>query len=244
VAVSRERSAGNTPLLARNFDFPALGVAQHYGLVVVYHPNGKRAFASITHPGVIGTHSFLNEDGLTGAVMEVHGGANRFSAEAMPALMLYRSIAESTDRVDEGLALLKGSPRPSSNNLMLVEASGLAAVAEFTVKDFAVRRPENGLLFSTNHHRSKEFGFRKSVCPRMHYLLEQAANPDAVWSVETLKTHLKKTALGRLNLYSIVFLPEKRCFHLAAGHIPAANEPFVVLDQKTLFEPTLRRLWL
>jgi len=242
IAVSGARSKEGTPLLGRNFDFPSLGIAEHYGIVVVYHPTGKKAFASISHPGLIGTHSFLNAAGLAGAVMEVLGGDPRFSPEAMPALMLYRTIAESTGAVERALEIVKAGPRCSSNNLILVEAGGRAALAEFTVSRFAVRRPTDGLLFGTNHHRAP--GMRKLpyLCPRMKYLLDQAGpDGDPDWNVDSVKAHLRKTALGRLNLYSMVILPEKRAFHLAAGKIPAAKERFVFFDRKPLFGPPLRR---
>jgi hypothetical protein len=244
IAVSRERSAAGTPLLGRNFDFPAFGIAHHYGLVVVYHPRGKKAFASITHPGLIGTHSFLNADGLAGAVMEVPGGDPAFSPEAMPALMLYRRIAESAASVERGLEILERGPRCTSNNLMLVAASGEAALAEFTVNAFAVRRPTDGLLFGTNHHRAAALTDSPHFCPRMKYLLEAAAKDDAEWSVESLKTHLRRTAQGQLSIFSMVFLPERRAVYVATGTLPAADGPFVLLDRDRLFGPARKRRWL
>ncbi|MBN2492547.1 MAG: hypothetical protein JXQ29_16990 [Planctomycetes bacterium] len=245
IAVSRARSVEGTPLLGRNFDFPTLGVAERYALVVVYHPRGKKSFASITHPGFIGTHSFLNEDGLAGAVMEVPGGDPAFSPAAMPALMLYRRIAESAAEVAEALAILEHGPRCTSNNLMLAAASGDAALAEFSVRRMAVRRPENGLLFGTNHHRAPEMcagpDDAPSWCPRMRYLLEAAGRAETPWSVESVKTHLARTAQGSLNIYSMVLLPEHRAVHLAAGSLPAARGPFVLLDRACLFGPALGR---
>ncbi len=67
--------------------------------------------------------------------------------------MLYRTVAESCDRVAAGLKVLEAGPRPSANNLMLVGPEGPAALAEFTVNKFAVRRPVKGLLFGTNRAR-------------------------------------------------------------------------------------------
>lgn len=234
IAVSTEKSADRTPMFGRNFDFPPLGIAQHYGLVVVYHPRGKKAFASVTYPGLVGTHSFLNEDGLAGAVMEVHAGRPRFSAKAMPALMLYRHIAESVDTVEAGLKIVEEGPRCSANNLMLMEASGKAALAEFTVKAFAVRRPVDGLLFGTNHHRSRELG-RNPRCWRMNILLRRVKAEDFTWNLAGIKSLLEETAQGPINLSSMVFLPGKRALHLAMGKVPAAQGPYVLLDRKCLF---------
>lgn len=243
IAVDSTRSAAGTPLFGRNFDFPALGVAHHYGLVVIYHGKGKHAVVSITHPGVVGTHSFLNEAGLAGAVMEVRSGKPRFSPDAMPALMLYRRIAETCDTVDAGLAVLKAGPRCTSNNLMLMEASGKARLAEFTVKKFAVREPEDGLLFGTNHHRAPGLGSTSHPCPRMRYLLAEAAAEDSRWTVDAIQSHLKRTDQGRLlNIFSMIFLPERRALRLATGKLPAAQGPFVAFDREMLFRKATRRL--
>lgn len=242
IAAAAKHNPAGRPLLGRNFDFPSFGFAHRYGLVIVVHPKGKRAFASVGHPGIVGTHSFMNADGLAGAVMEVFTGKPKFNAKAMPALMLYRRVAEDCGTVDAALDVLREAPRCSSNNLILQTGDSTAALAEFTVREFAVRRPDDGLLFGTNHHRSKELGHDYG-CRRMKYLLKarDAADASGAWSLEAVIGHLRRTALGQRNFYSMVFSPAERALHVAMGTLPAANGRYVTLDRTALFAPTLRR---
>jgi len=234
ITVSPEKSTEKRPIFGRNFDFPTMGIAHHYGLVVVYHPKGKKSFASVTHPGLVGTHSFLNESGLAGAVMEVHAGNPSFSMEAIPSLMRYRRIAESATTVEEALKLMEKGPRCTASNLMLMEAGGKAALAEYTVREFAVRRPKDGLLFGTNHHRSDTLR-GKPRCWRMDILMHRAAQDDFTWNLGGVMNSLEKTAQGKINLFSIVFLPGECSLHVAMGKLPAAQGPFVPLTRDQLY---------
>ena len=65
------KSATGGILFGRNLDFYSLGVLDRYGLVTVYRPQGKHAFATVGFPGLIGCISGMNDAGLAMAVHEV-----------------------------------------------------------------------------------------------------------------------------------------------------------------------------
>src|SRR5262249_11530995 len=69
--VDPERSATGGSLLGRNLDYPALDNIQEHGLVTIYRPKGKHAFASVGFPGLMGVVSGMNDAGLTVAILEV-----------------------------------------------------------------------------------------------------------------------------------------------------------------------------
>ena len=69
-------SAADGPLFGRNLDFPTLGYLEQYTLITVYRPTGKRAFASIGFPGLIGVISGMNDSGLAMAILEVDEAAD------------------------------------------------------------------------------------------------------------------------------------------------------------------------
>ena len=51
-------------VFGRNADYPPRGVLDRYGLVTIFRPEGKHAFASIGLPGLGGVISGMNEAGL------------------------------------------------------------------------------------------------------------------------------------------------------------------------------------
>ena len=69
--MTAERSTDGKPLFGRNLDFNPHGFLDKFGLIVVYRQDGKRPFASVTYPGVVGVVTGMNDAGLTLAVHEV-----------------------------------------------------------------------------------------------------------------------------------------------------------------------------
>ena len=62
--VEPQRSATSGPIFGRNFDFPSLGMLNKYSVLTIVRPDGKRAFASVSFPGLIGVISGMNDAGL------------------------------------------------------------------------------------------------------------------------------------------------------------------------------------
>src|SRR5882724_10456906 len=70
--VEPSRSATGELLFGRNFDFPPLGGdLAKYTLVMVYRPKGKRAFAAVGFPGLIGHPTSINDAGVALATNEI-----------------------------------------------------------------------------------------------------------------------------------------------------------------------------
>ncbi len=104
-------------LFGRNLDFYTLGVLDRYGLITVYRPKGKHAFATVGFPGVTGCISGMNDAGLAIAVHEVNASADGpiFNAKGMPYALAFRRILEECKTIEEAEKLLPGpSDRRSS----------------------------------------------------------------------------------------------------------------------------------
>ncbi|MEZ6068203.1 MAG: C45 family autoproteolytic acyltransferase/hydrolase [Planctomycetaceae bacterium] len=84
--VTPDRSATGELIFGRNFDFPAMQVLDKYSLVVIMRPKGRKAFASVSYPGMIGVISGMNESGLCVATLDVYesgdGSAPRLTRPA------------------------------------------------------------------------------------------------------------------------------------------------------------------
>src|SRR6185436_16936491 len=97
VLIEKDRSATGGPLLARNLDYPSLGYIHEYSLVTIYRPKGKKAFATIGFPGIVGCLSGMNEAGLALGVLEVFdikAGEKHFDNEGIPYALCLRKVME------------------------------------------------------------------------------------------------------------------------------------------------------
>jgi len=225
LAVLEEAAKGEKPLLARNLDFFTLTVLEKHGVVTVCKPDGFNSFVSITWPSLIGVLSGMNDKGLCCAVMEVRTGKR--SNTGMPSIFLFRKVLEEAGSVEEGLELLKSAKRVASNNLMLIDASGAAAVAELGPGYFEVRKPEKGILFSTNHHCQGPSLNRS--CPRFKRFEAFTQEHHGQLDVPLLQKALDVVNQGAITVQSMVFEPKTRKLHLSMGTLPASRGTYNTL---------------
>jgi predicted choloylglycine hydrolase len=230
VALPADASPDGVARFGRNLDFPSLDIADKHSVLLIYHPEGRYAFAAVSWPGLIGVLSGMNEHGLALANMEV-GRGSRFPA-ALPYTMLYRTLLERCRTVDEAIALLQQTPRQTANNLMLVDATGDRAVAEITPDAVVVRRADaHSALVSTNHHRGLHADgdqFEPGRCRRYDLLHKTAAEKFGDIDEHGVERLLQSVA-GRMTLQAMVFEPANRVIYLATG-TDAAHRVFQRLE--------------
>lgn len=226
-----ERSADGKPIFGRNLDFPTLGVAQDYSCIVVMHPEKGHAVAAVTFPGIVGVLSGLNDAGVAAATMEVHlRGVN---LEAMPYAMLFRTALTGADSTADVIKTVTDNARTTTNNLMVCDAEGDAACVELAIRKVAVRRPEEGVVYATNHFRSKELG-SDWICwriPRIRKALENGVAVDDA----LMKKMLDSVAQRHLTMHSMIFRPASRELLLAIGEPPVTKNRFVRFKESVLF---------
>jgi isopenicillin-N N-acyltransferase-like protein len=235
ITLPASASPDGVPRFGRNLDFPALNVADHYTVVLIFHPDHRYAFAAVSWPGLIGVLSGMNEHGLCLANMEVNRHLRWPSA--MPYTLLYRSVLEQCRTVDEAIALLQKTPRQSSNNLMLMDATGDRAVVEITPEHVNVRRSDNEhALISTNHQRDQDVQTR-GLCWRYDALHDMSESEFGSIDEKSIGKMLAKTAQGNMTLQSMIFEPKTRVMYLATG-ADAPMRKFYRLDLNRYFTPS------
>jgi hypothetical protein len=227
---------GEDPLLARNLDFFPMGVLDKYGMVVVYEPEGYNAFMSISWPCLNGVLSGMNEKGLCCAVMEVRTG--RRSNDGMPSMFLFRRVMEEADTVKAAIAILEKEKKVASNNLILLDTRGGAAVAEIGPGYCAVRKPEKDLVFATNHHR---YGIKPAPgCRRYSTITKFCQEHHGNIDVTLLKDVLDKVNQGMISIQSMIFEPAALKLHLSMGKIPSTKGTFKTFSFAERFASTDR----
>jgi isopenicillin-N N-acyltransferase like protein len=220
----------------RNLDFPSLGILQKHSVLMIYHPEGRYAFASIGFPGMIGVVSGMNEHGLSLACMEVPRAARL--PTAMPYMLLYRMILERCRTVPEAIDLLNRTPRQTANNLMLMDAEEDRAVVEIRPEGITVRRGvDEAALISTNHQRGQD-RTTAGLCWRYDLLNSMAAHEFGRIDREALEHMMARVVQGNggdFTLQSMIFEPTERVIYLATGD-DAPARGYQRIDLKEYFE--------
>jgi hypothetical protein len=236
IIVEEEHTATGGPLFGRNLDWPSVAKLHEYTFVTVYRPNGKRSFASITFPGVLGCTTGINDAGLAIAMLDVEAtkdGATGLNPRGTPTVFALRRIMEECATVDDALALLRSVERASLLNVAICDRER-GAVLEVTPKNVILRPSESGFCLCTNHFRSIELGTSKE-CWRYEILLKSIGS--RAYSVSDIAERLHAVNQGDMTLQSMVFEPRTLTLHLAFGAGPATRLPLKRLDLAKLFHP-------
>lgn len=231
------RSATRGPLFGRNLDYPTLGILQDYSLVTVFRPKGKKAFASIGFPGMIGCLSGMNEDGLCLAVHEVRqtrDDSPRLDPAGVPYTLLFRRILEECSTVEEAEKFLRSQKRTTMLNLGVCDRRG-GAIFEFTPKHVVVRRPEEEICTCTNHFCSSDLGVGQK-CYRLDRL-DTSRHLREKLDVDAVRRYLHQANQGKATLQTMVFEPAALKLHLSLGPCPSSAQPLKELDLARLLRP-------
>ncbi|MBN2022391.1 MAG: hypothetical protein JW809_06310 [Pirellulales bacterium] len=223
------RSKTGQTLFGRNLDFPSAGYLHRYSLVTVCRPRGKRAFASVGFPGLVGCLSGMNDAGLALAVHEVlvsRDGSRLYNPKGVPYTFAFRRILEECATVEEAEKLLVSIERTTMYNLAVCDRRR-AGVLEVTPRSVVLRPAEDGLCACTNHFRAAPLAIFP-FCDRYAKLSAAASEPTL--GVADVAAKLDAANLGDLTLQTMIFEPAPLRLHLAFGRLPASSGPLRVLD--------------
>ncbi|HWG45616.1 MAG TPA: C45 family peptidase [Gemmataceae bacterium] len=232
--VEGERSAGKGPLFGRNWDFPPAGKLYQYTLVIVYRPQGKHAFATVTLPGLIIGPTVINDAGLALAANEVTSasdGSSKFNAKGTPLEVGMRRLMEECTTISEAEKLCR-SLTPTTMILLTLCDKKAGAVFEATTKQLIVRRAEENVCCCTNHFRCKGL-VTSTKCSRYDMLDKSREKPRL--DVAEVAKQLDAVNQGADTLHTMVFEPASLRLHLAFGKGPSSKLPLKTLDLALLF---------
>lgn len=231
VIVTGEATAEGRALLARNLDFPHLGVAHKATIIKVCHSHSpdRHGYVAVGWPGMVGVLSGMNDAGL--CIATLVSESQKGVKTGIPHPMMYRRILEECTTPQEALHLVRTCPRTCANNLAVAAPSGAPLVIEFTADQVAVRRPQRGVLVAANSFRSPDLMPRPTPFSERYGLLERlAARSHGRIAVADLERMLRAVQMPEQTLQSIIFEPARRRLYLAAGQVPAAGGTFRVID--------------
>lgn len=235
--VEPAKSTTGGPLFGRNFDFPALGLLDRFGVVTIVRPQGHHAFAAIGFPGMLGVLSGMNAEGLCVATLDVYesaDGSSRFDVTGVPMALVFRQILEECTTVAEAQALLERTKPTTYANLAVCDRQQ-GVIFEITPKQVLRRNADGALLPCTNHFRTPGLAVDEQ-CWRYDRL--QAIPRDKRLGVAEIQAALHAANQGELTLQTMVFEPCELVLHLSLGEPPSSAHPLHTLELKELLAPT------
>lgn len=227
--VDPARSGTGKPLFGRNMDYPPRAGIERLSLVVVWHPQGKPAFAGVGYPGMLVSASTINSAGLAWTVNSISSAADdsaRFNPFGTPMAVWLRRLAEEGTDVASAEKLIRPVSRTGMLSLSICDKNG-GAVFEITSKSLVVRHGIQGVCACTNHFLSKELT-TNAGCWRYPQL--EASQKLAKLGLADIAQKLHEVNQGRWTLQTMIFEPADLKLHLAIGRGPASARPLQEID--------------
>jgi isopenicillin-N N-acyltransferase like protein len=233
--VEPQRSATGGPLFGRNLDWPAFGPLHEFSFVTIYRPTGKRSFAAVTFPGLLGCSSGMNDAGLAVALLDASSTKDEspaFNPFGTPTHLAIRRVLEECATVDEAVKLLRSQERAASTNVAMCDTQR-SVVLEVTPKSVVVRPPEDDVCICTNHFRTAELS-EFTQCRRYDTLKDSATLEQ--YRISDIAQRMHAVNLGENTMQTMVFEPASLKLHVALGKGPATRLPLQTLDLSELFK--------
>ena len=220
-------------IYGRNFDFLKKGSLK--SLITFYEPDEGNSFVSIGWPGMIGAVSGMSDEGLTVGIFTAY--SSDVSFDGIPSCFLMRKVLQYANNVEEAKEIIIKSKRTGPNIILLADEEG-ALIIEYSATKYALRKPQDGLLYSSNHFLSSIYekdkkrkkalksGDSKARYERMKKLLEKNSRQiDVEYGIKVLRDDL---VLKENTLHSVIFLPQTLEFLIAQD--PCAKGEFIRLN--------------
>ncbi|MHA1269466.1 MAG: C45 family autoproteolytic acyltransferase/hydrolase [Candidatus Helarchaeota archaeon] len=152
-------TANNLIMYGRNYDFPK--ALRPYQMVRLSEPDDYYKNICITQYPLAGTHMGLNEKGLAVGINYARTWEkypDDFSYKGVPPTLIVQEILENFSSTIEAIDYItKFQARSNAQHYGIMDKSGDCCVIETTHNDYAIRRPNDGILAHSNTFRSEKF---------------------------------------------------------------------------------------
>ena len=231
VAVKGKASKDGRVIHARVLDYMREIGLQESSTIIVFIPDNKNAWISVSYSGFVGTVTAMNEKGL--AIGEM-GGGGEGKWDGLPMAFMMRRVVEECETVEEAIELMKSVPLTCDYYYVLSDAQGnLAAIEAIAETDSPV------VVLRPGEEHPKLPGALDDVVyisagSRAQALYEKLKENYGQIDVETMQQMIKRPVAMNSNLHDVVFTPESLdLWHAEAGkNAPACDEPYLHINLK------------
>ncbi|OXB02755.1 Predicted choloylglycine hydrolase [Flavobacterium pectinovorum] len=252
-----EKSEDGNLILGRNFDFYVNDAFAENKIVAFINPKEGYPFMTVTWPGMVGTVSGMNKEGLT---VTINAGKSKIPIIAKtPISILTREILQHAKNIDEAVAIAKKRQLFVSESIMVGSAhDNKAVLIEVSPEKMDVFDVANSnQLICSNHFQSDAFkndernlsqianSHSKYRYDRMQELFSEnpKINPKIAADILRNKDGLQNIALGYGNEkalnqlmahHGVIFKPKEKLVWVSAN--PYQLGEFVCYNLDSIFK--------
>ncbi len=244
-------------ITTRNFDFYITSPSElDQQLILVRHPNNKKAVASIAWPTYIGAFTGINADGVCAFMHDGTGQRIRKpSGQTIPVSLVLKDILEDANpKTAPAIArekLSTNTPYPFSYMVRVVTPSLNGAIKKpahvFRVDGSGLSENPNGdgYCITTNHYLNEQrdpltsaHEWSSQRYDRIYKSLQSKIDPTSAWETQN-RVSVSQKHQG--TLHALVALPDQREIHLGFAHwnnhiISATKKPATKISFDQLFK--------
>ncbi|MBM3474156.1 MAG: hypothetical protein FJX75_12880 [Armatimonadetes bacterium] len=212
-------------IVGRNMDFWDHGVSSWGGVLIHYRPDRGLPFVTTSWVGIINGWTAMNTAGIVSANNSSFDGKSD-SLEALSTCFMVRKVAQYAKTVDEGVEIVKNTPRACGTNLIVAGGSPPnAAIVEFDHEEAVARYAQDGWVAADNsfqalYQRPSAYSYIGYRAERLKDLIEE--NHGKIDRKMNFAS-AEGVPLRSINLHSAMLFPRDLRFNVSMTQKPAAD---------------------
>ena len=235
-AVFGPATAAGECIVGRNMDFDDHGVSSWGAVLIHYQPDRGLPFFTTSWAGIINGWTAMNTAGIICANNTSFSGKSD-SLEGLSTCFMVRKVAQYARTVEEGVAIVRDTPRACGTNLIIAGGDPPnAAIVEYDHDAVEVRWAEQGAVWADNSFYKL---YREGSAPYIYSGSRYAVLRDLI---ETNRGAINRrmnfaaapgVPIRSMNLHSALLFPATREFRISMGKQPAADHlyrPFILTE--------------
>lgn len=217
--------------VVRNMDFFPAAVLGPTTVVLLRHPQGKLAFATIGWPGYSGVITGFNESGVMVAILQ-NDGSTQVVRPGTPIAFRAREVLEQAHSLEEAVATFSAKPLASSHFLFMADNRNAAVCWQSPDGVFHRRDPRDGWLAWSNGDPDAAGDQSDRRAQRLAVAVQNAGLPSQEVTDVWLKQLLATVAMTAINAQAMWIQPGTGSLELglARGTTQAVNRPWLRLE--------------
>lgn len=236
-AAWNEKSEDGNLILGRNFDFYVNDAFAENKIIAFVKPKEGHNFMMVTWPGMIGTVSGMNQQGLT---VTINASKSKIPLVAKtPISILTREILQHAQNIDEAIAIAKKRKVFVSESIMVGSANDNKAILiEVSPKKMDVYdMPNTSQLICSNHFQGEAFKDDKRN-------QEQIVNSHSEYRFERMQELLSENKKINPQIASEILRDKNGLNNLPLGYGNEKALNQLMAHHGVIFKPKEKLVWV